>query len=55
VKLLEIQPRPERLQSLLDGIHHLMVDEFQDTNPIQKQIVTALAPLEEPGKVIYRW
>lgn len=50
VKLLEIQPRPERLQSFLDGINHLMVDEFQDTNLTQKQIVTALAPIEDQGK-----
>jgi ATP-dependent helicase/nuclease subunit A len=49
-KLLEIQPRPERLQRFLEGINHLMVDEFQDTNPIQKQIVTALAPIEDSGK-----
>lgn len=35
-----------RLTGFLAGVRHLMVDEFQDTNPIQKQIVYALAPLE---------
>ena len=50
VKLLEIEPCTERLQRFLEGINHLMVDEFQDTNPIQKKIVKALAPLEDSGK-----
>jgi len=44
-----------RLTSFLAGVHHLMVDEYQDTNPIQKQIVYALAPVEneqdEPGRL----
>ncbi len=51
LKLLQIKPRPLRLQSFLDGIKHLMVDEFQDTNPVQMEIVTFLAPFNEAGKL----
>ena len=41
--LLNASPRSERLQAFLDGIRHLMVDEFQDTNQVQQSIVYALA------------
>lgn len=34
----------ERLRSFLRGINHLMVDEYQDINPIQQEIIQALAP-----------
>ncbi len=50
-RLLYQAPRPPRLQSYLDGIQHLMVDEFQDTNLVQQRIVYALAPIAEPGKL----
>lgn len=49
--LLHQDPRPERLQASLDGMQHLMVDEFQDTNLVQQRIVYALAPIEQPGKL----
>lgn len=51
VRLLHQQPRSERLQAFLDGIHHVMVDEFQDTNPIQQQILAVLAPPDAPGRL----
>jgi ATP-dependent helicase/nuclease subunit A len=41
--LLKASPRSLRLQTFLDGIQHLMVDEFQDTNQVQQGIVYALA------------
>lgn len=53
VKLLT-QPQTgadPRLAAYLTGIHHVMVDEFQDTNPIQQQIVYALAPPTLPGRL----
>lgn len=50
-RLLHQDPRPERLQASLDGMQHLMVDEFQDTNLVQQRIVYALAPIEQPGKL----
>ncbi len=46
VQLLSKTPRPPRLQAFLNSIQHLMVDEFQDTNLIQKQIIYGLAPPE---------
>lgn len=51
VRLLKQDPQSDRLHAFLDGIHHVMVDEFQDTNPIQRQIVYALAPLEMSGRL----
>ena len=50
-KLLQLSPRDDRLIAYLDQINHLMVDEFQDTNQIQQNIVYALAPPDEPGKL----
>lgn len=34
----------ERLAGFLDGIEHLMVDEYQDINLVQQEIIQALAP-----------
>lgn len=41
----------ERLCAYREGIRHLMVDEFQDTNEVQWAIVSALAPPDAPGKL----
>lgn len=41
----------DRLRLFLQGINHLMVDEFQDTNPIQQEIVYALAHPSDPGRL----
>jgi ATP-dependent helicase/nuclease subunit A len=49
--LLKTEPRSERLQAFLDGIRHLMVDEFQDTNQIQQGIVYSLAHPQDNGKL----
>jgi ATP-dependent helicase/nuclease subunit A len=46
-RLLSQQPRSERLQAFLEGIRHLMVDEFQDTNQAQQEIVYALAKAQD--------
>lgn len=55
---LEIRTRdllvdhPDVRQRYLDGeFQHLLVDEFQDTNPVQWQIVSALAPPEQQGRL----
>ena len=50
-RLLQMVPSSHRLQGFLNHINHLMVDEFQDTNPIQQRIIYALAPLDQPGKL----
>ena len=50
-RLIQMVPRSNRLQGFLEHINHLMVDEFQDTNPIQQRIIYALAPLDQPGKL----
>jgi len=50
-RLLHTEPRPRRLQNTLDNIQHLMVDEFQDVNLVQQRIITALAPIDQPGKL----
>ncbi len=50
-QLLHTRPHGERLRGFLAEISHLMVDEFQDTNPIQQRIVYALAPPEQSGKL----
>jgi ATP-dependent helicase/nuclease subunit A len=49
--LLQASPCSERLQAFLDGIQHLMVDEFQDTNQVQQSIVYALAHPQDNGKL----
>lgn len=41
----------QRLQGYLSGIRHVMVDEYQDTNPVQQEIVYALAPPSQPGRL----
>jgi len=51
LRLLEATPRDSRLAGYLDGINHLMVDEFQDTNLIQKQIAYALAHPSTGGRL----
>ncbi|MCB0015515.1 MAG: UvrD-helicase domain-containing protein, partial [Anaerolineales bacterium] len=51
VKLLEQEPRNPRLAAFMSRVQHLMVDEFQDTNPLQKRIVYALAHPSEPGRL----
>lgn len=49
--LLAREPRDPRLQTFLDAIRHLMVDEFQDTNATQQRIVYALAHPRQPGRL----
>jgi ATP-dependent helicase/nuclease subunit A len=41
--LLTTPERDQRLDEFLDGIQHVMVDEFQDTNQAQQKIIYALA------------
>jgi ATP-dependent helicase/nuclease subunit A len=50
-ELLAAETRQPRLQAFLDSINHLMVDEFQDTNPVQKRIAYALAPPTSGGRL----
>jgi ATP-dependent helicase/nuclease subunit A len=50
-QLLQDAPDTPRLQAFRDGINHLMVDEFQDTNVLQKQIIYALAAPENGGRL----
>lgn len=49
-RLLAARPRDERVQEMVDGINHLMVDEFQDVNEVQGEILTALAKPAAGGK-----
>lgn len=50
-RLLGQKPRSGRLRAYVDGIHHLMVDEFQDTNETQGRIVYALAKPQDGGRL----
>ena len=50
-RLLTHQPKGERLSAYLEGINHVMVDEFQDTNEIQQSIVYALAHPRAGGRL----
>lgn len=43
-------PAP-RVAAYLRGIHHVLADEHQDTNPIQQQLMDALAPVDRPGSL----
>jgi ATP-dependent helicase/nuclease subunit A len=49
-RLLTAKPRDERTQTAIDGINHLMVDEFQDVNELQGEILRALADMGAGGK-----
>ncbi len=49
-RLLTGRPRDIRVQATIDGIRHLMVDEFQDVNEVQGDILMALADLSAGGK-----
>lgn len=49
-RLLSAQPRDARAQATIDGINHLMVDEFQDVNELQGDILRGLADLSAGGK-----
>lgn len=51
VRMLQQEPRGARLQATLDAYHHVMVDEFQDTNAAQRTIVYGLAPPDAAGKL----
>lgn len=50
-RLLQDHADTPRLKAFRAGIKHLMVDEFQDTNVLQKQIVYALASPQDGGKL----
>lgn len=50
-RLFEDHKDNPRLQAFRTGIHHLMVDEFQDTNLLQKQIIYALASPDDAGRL----
>ena len=50
-RLLAQEPRSDRLRAYCDGIRHLMVDEFQDTNLTQGRIVYALANPDDGGRL----
>jgi ATP-dependent helicase/nuclease subunit A len=52
VRLLEGEGSQDaRIQAYLANIRHVMVDEYQDTNPLQWRIISALAPLAQPGRL----
>lgn len=46
--LLTAPSRSRRLEAFVVGIRQLMVDEYQDTNPVQRDIVYALAHPSQP-------
>jgi ATP-dependent helicase/nuclease subunit A len=48
LQLLQTEPRSRRLKAFVEGIRQLMVDEYQDTNPVQRDIVYALAQPTQP-------
>lgn len=48
LRLLTTKQYSRRLKAFTDGIQQLMVDEYQDTNPVQRDIVYALAHPSHP-------
>ena len=50
-RLLCREDRDPRLTAFLSAIHHVMVDEFQDTNEIQQRIIYALADPRDAGRL----
>ncbi len=48
LRLLTATPRSGRLEAYVHSIQQLMVDEYQDTNPVQRDIVYALAHPRQP-------
>jgi ATP-dependent helicase/nuclease subunit A len=50
-QLLAEEPASERLLAYLEGINHLMVDEYQDTNQIQQSIIYKLAAPERDDRL----
>lgn len=49
--LLSASEKDQRLEEFLNGICHVMVDEFQDTNQVQQAIIYALAHPEDGEKL----
>ncbi len=45
------QPAGGRLARWRERINHVLVDEYQDINPLQQQIINCLAPRKVPGKL----
>lgn len=48
LQLLTATPRSRRLEAFVHSIQQLMVDEYQDTNPVQRDIVYQLAHPSQP-------
>lgn len=40
-----------RIGRYVNGLRHVLADEHQDINPVQQQIINALAPVDEPGRL----
>ena len=63
VRVLELfKKRPDVLQNYAGRFRHVLVDEFQDTNPAQYQLMTLLASVHgnicvvgDDDQAIYRW
>ena len=45
-----LRDRPERLLDLSGNLHHLLIDEFQDTSRRQHELVCALLAAWDPGE-----
>jgi ATP-dependent helicase/nuclease subunit A len=50
-QLLCQEPRDSRLAAYVENIHHLMIDEFQDTNELQQGIIYAVAHPSDAGRL----